>query len=176
MNEQENTKTLRWFHYGVALPKWHPGAVFCDCSIVEHSKHLPPLRIFLADHPFELPIAEMFSRVPTTDGRSPLAKKEGFTKNHGWQWMGNICKKKKKTFGIWDFLCSVGLRHSSGFRWIWGLEEGQTAEVRYPTLAFCKDSLSEDFRTIGIFENHPGIVSDFFVRVFQTWRFPKSWG
>lgn len=45
------------------------GAVFCDCSIVDHSKHLPPLRIFLADHPFELPIAEIFSRVPTTDGR-----------------------------------------------------------------------------------------------------------
>eukprot|EP00438_Fugacium_kawagutii_P036309 Skav220721 [mRNA] locus=scaffold2753:43884:54435:- [translate_table: standard] len=44
------------------------GAVFCDCSIVEHSKHLPPLRIFFANRPFELPIGEMFSRVPTKDG------------------------------------------------------------------------------------------------------------
>jgi hypothetical protein len=42
---------------------------------VDHSKHLPPLRIFLADHPFELPIAEMFSRVPTTDGRGHLDEK-----------------------------------------------------------------------------------------------------
>ena len=50
------------------------GVVFCDCAIVEQSKHLPPLRIFLEDRPFELPIAEMFSRIPTKDGRggSPL--------------------------------------------------------------------------------------------------------
>ncbi|CAK9021678.1 unnamed protein product [Durusdinium trenchii] len=45
------------------------GAVFCDCSIVAHSHDLPPLKIFLADRAFELPIGEMFSRIPTKDGR-----------------------------------------------------------------------------------------------------------
>ncbi len=50
---------------------FHPsGAVFCDCSIIDHSKDLPPLRIFLGDHPFELPVAELFSKIPTKDGGS----------------------------------------------------------------------------------------------------------
>eukprot|EP00434_Breviolum_minutum_P036997 symbB.v1.2.032789.t1/scaffold3983.1/size46898/2 len=46
------------------------GAVFCDCSIIDHSKDLPPLRIFLGNRPFELPVAEMFSKIPTKDGGS----------------------------------------------------------------------------------------------------------
>ncbi|CAJ1401450.1 unnamed protein product [Effrenium voratum] len=45
------------------------GVVFCDCSVVEQSKDLPPLKIFLGDRPFELPIAEMFSRIPTINGQ-----------------------------------------------------------------------------------------------------------
>lgn len=49
------------------------GAVFCDCSIIDHSKDLPPLRIFLGDRPFELPVAEMFSKIPTKDGGSHLS-------------------------------------------------------------------------------------------------------
>ena len=49
------------------------GVVFCDCAIVEQSRHLPPLRIFLEKRPFELPIAEMFSRIPTKDGRGGWA-------------------------------------------------------------------------------------------------------
>eukprot|EP00439_Symbiodinium_sp_Y106_P067346 s3012_g11.t1 len=44
------------------------GIVFCDCSIVEASRDLPPLRIFIAEHPFELPVEEMFIRVPAKNG------------------------------------------------------------------------------------------------------------
>ena len=44
------------------------GVVFCDCSIVEASRDLPPLRIFIAEHPFELPVEEMFIRVPAKNG------------------------------------------------------------------------------------------------------------
>ncbi|CAE7762238.1 cardB, partial [Symbiodinium pilosum] len=34
--------------------------VYCDCSILERSRDLPPLRIFISGRPFELPVREMF--------------------------------------------------------------------------------------------------------------------
>ena len=43
--------------------------VFCDCSIVEASKSLPPLRVFIAERPFQLPVEEMFTRVSTMNGQ-----------------------------------------------------------------------------------------------------------
>mmetsp|Transcript_19661 Transcript_19661/g.34849 ORF Transcript_19661/g.34849 Transcript_19661/m.34849 type:complete len:648 (-) Transcript_19661:360-2303(-) len=46
------------------------GIVICDCSIAEASKDLPPLRIYLGGRAFELPVSEMFARMPTSDGSS----------------------------------------------------------------------------------------------------------
>ncbi|CAE8625679.1 unnamed protein product [Polarella glacialis] len=46
------------------------GHVICDCRIVEASKDLPPLRIYLGGRPFELPVPEMFTALGSDDGRS----------------------------------------------------------------------------------------------------------
>jgi len=69
----------------------------------------------LADHPFELPIAEMFSRVPTTDGRGHLGEKRlrgtrtlglGLFKNEGFIYHQLIAvdgeDMRFKSMGVWD--------------------------------------------------------------------------
>jgi hypothetical protein len=48
------------------------GLVICDCKIREVSKDLPPLRIYLSNRPFELPVSEMFTPVSSKDGYQQL--------------------------------------------------------------------------------------------------------
>lgn len=47
------------------VDRMEENAVFCDCSIVESAVDLPPLRIYLGGRAFELPVSEMFMKMPT---------------------------------------------------------------------------------------------------------------
>lgn len=50
------------------VDRMEENAVFCDCSIAESAVNLPPLRIYLGGQAFELPVSEMFTKVPTSSG------------------------------------------------------------------------------------------------------------